>query len=161
MLWPGRGERRGERPGPHPRIPPTHKETAMFRPTTILLATLALAITLPIVGRAADADTSAQGKLRHVVLFEYKDGTTQEKIDEIAEAFAALPEKIPAIVDFEWGVNTSKEGHSRGLQHCFLVTFNDADGLAEYLPHPAHQAFVKLLRPHLEEVVVVDYVVRD
>ena len=50
-----------------------------------------------------------QGKLRHVVLFKFKEGTTQSDIRKVEEAFKALPEKIPQIKGFEWGTNNSPE----------------------------------------------------
>ncbi|MDZ7616102.1 MAG: Dabb family protein [Patescibacteria group bacterium] len=105
---------------------------------------------------ACKKDTSA-GKLRHVVVFKFKEGTAPEKEQEIANAFAALPKQIDSIIEFEWGLNNSPEGHDQGFTHVFLVTFADEAGRDKYLPHPAHQAFVKLLRPHLEKVFVVDY----
>ncbi len=101
-----------------------------------------------------------EGLYRHVVLFQFKDGTDDETIASIEQAFAALPAEIDTIIDFEWGTNVSPEGLDDGLTHCFLVTFADAAGLEAYLPHPAHKRFVDLLRPHLERAVVVDYVSR-
>ena len=44
-----------------------------------------------------------QRKLRHVVLFKFKEGTTQSDIRKVEQAFKALPEKIPQIEGFEWG----------------------------------------------------------
>ncbi len=98
-----------------------------------------------------------ESKLRHVVLFQFKDSATPDDIKKVEKAFAALPDKIDAIKDFEWGENNSPEGLNDGLTHCFLVTFDSEDGRAEYLPHPAHKAFVEVLKPHLEKATVVDY----
>lgn len=95
--------------------------------------------------------------LRHVVLFKFKDGTTAEQIRQIEEAFCALPDKVDAIHDLEWGTDVSVEGRSEGFTHCFLVTFLSEADRAAYLPHPEHKAFGKLLGPHLDKVLVVDY----
>lgn len=95
--------------------------------------------------------------LRHVVLFSFKENTSDQDVDKIVEAFSALPDKISQIKDYEWGLNNSPEGLNDGLTHCFLVTFASEEDRAIYLPHPEHQAFVKILRPHLEKAVVVDY----
>ena len=73
------------------------------------------------------------------------------------DAFAALPGKIDAIVDFECGTDVSVEGKADGFTHGFLVTFRDEAGRAAYLPHPAHQEFVKLVGPHVDKVLVFDY----
>ncbi len=95
--------------------------------------------------------------LRHVVLFKFKDGTSAEELDKIVKAFAALPGKIDTIVDFEWGTDVGVENLANGFTHCFFVTFRDAKGRDTYLPHPAHQEFVTIVKPSLEKVLVVDY----
>lgn len=95
--------------------------------------------------------------LRHVVLFKFKENTTEEEITEVQEAFSALPDKISTIKDYEWGTNNSPEGLNKGFTHCFFVTFESEEGRAEYLPHPEHKAFGEVLEPHLDDVLVVDY----
>ena len=95
--------------------------------------------------------------LRHVVLFKFKESATQGQIDAVVKGFGELPQKIDAIHDYEWGTNNSPEDHAMGYTHCFLVTFKSEAARDAYLPHPAHQAFVKVLLPILEEVHVVDY----
>lgn len=108
--------------------------------------------------QALGVATAADGRLlRHVVLFKFKDGTTAEQVQAIVDAFAALPGKIDAIVDFEYGTDVSIEGRAEGLTHGFLVTFRDEAGRAAYLPHPAHAEFGKLVGPHLDKVLVFDY----
>ncbi len=77
------------------------------------------------------------------------------------KAFAALKDnKDLKIVDYEWGKNVSPEGLNDGFTHCFFVTFADKKDLDAYLPHKAHQDFVSILKPHLEKVLVVDYVAK-
>jgi hypothetical protein len=95
--------------------------------------------------------------LRHAVFFQFKDSATEQQIKQVVDAFRALPKKIDAIIDFQWGTNNSPENINDGFTHAFLVTFRDEAGRAKYLPHPAHDAFVALLRPHLEKAFVVDY----
>lgn len=95
--------------------------------------------------------------LRHVVLFKFKDGTTQENIQEVLDAFSALPSKIPQIHSYEWGLNNSPEGLEKGFTHCFFLTFKSEADRAIYLPHPDHKAFGGVLSPYLADVLVVDY----
>lgn len=99
-------------------------------------------------------------QLRHVVLFKFKETATKENIKSVEEAFAALPSKIKEIKAFEWGTNNSPEGLDKGFTHCFTVTFDSEEGREIYLPHPDHQAFVEILKPHLDDVLVVDYWVK-
>lgn len=95
--------------------------------------------------------------LRHVVVFKFKKETTQEQLREIENAFAALPDKINVIHDFEWGTDVSVENLHQGFTHCFLVTFKSEADRATYLPHPEHRNFVDLIKPHLEKAFVVDF----
>ncbi|MDX1637080.1 MAG: Dabb family protein [Balneolaceae bacterium] len=95
--------------------------------------------------------------LRHVVLLKFKESATKQEIRKVQEAFSALPDKISAIKDYEWGTNNSPEGLNKGFTHCFLVTFESEEDRATYLPHPDHKAFVEVLEPHMEDVLVVDY----
>jgi len=95
--------------------------------------------------------------LRHVVLFKFKDGTGEEQVGQIERAFCALQDKVDAIYDFEWGTDVSVENLQQGFTHCFVVTFLSEADRAAYLPHPDHKAFGKLLGPHLDKVLVIDY----
>lgn len=106
---------------------------------------------------AQDEKSAEEKILRHVVMFGFKESSSDDEIQTVVDAFAALPNKIPVIADFEYGKNNSPEGLNDGLTHCFLVSFESEEDRATYLPHPAHKAFVKVLEPHLEKVVVVDY----
>jgi lysophospholipase L1-like esterase len=99
--------------------------------------------------------------LRHVVLFKFKDEVTKEQVKEVVDAFAALPKKIEQIKDYEAGTDVSVEGKADGFTHGFVVTFADAKGREIYLPHPAHQEFVKLVGPRIEKVLVFDYWTKD
>lgn len=111
---------------------------------------------------AGSAKKNSQiGKVRHVVLFKFKDGTTKEQQKTVEDGFRELPKKVHEVVDFEWGTNISPENLDQGFTHCFLVTFNDAKARDAYLPHPAHQAFVKVLKPYLDKVLVIDFVAQD
>ena len=106
----------------------------------------------------AEESQADQGKvLRHVVLFQFKDEVTKDQVREVEDAFRALPKQIDTILDFEWGTDVSVENRAQGFTHCFLVTFENEKGREIYLPHPAHEAFKKIVGPRLEKVLVVDY----
>lgn len=95
--------------------------------------------------------------LRHVVLFQFKVGTSPEKIKEIEDAFHELPNKISEIYSYEWGLNNSPENLNKNFTHCFFLTFKSEADRDIYLPHADHKAFGALLTPFLEDVLVVDY----
>ncbi|MBT29674.1 MAG: hypothetical protein CMO01_08420 [Thalassobius sp.] len=106
-------------------------------------------------------DEPMKKMLRHVVLFKFKEGTTDAEVKEIEEAFKGLKEKIDVIKDFEWGTDVSVENKSEGFTHCFFVTFADEAGREVYLPHPDHKAFGQVAGPHIEKVLVFDYWVKN
>lgn len=102
-------------------------------------------------------DGSKKKVLRHVVLFKFKGDVSKLQIQEVVDAFAALPKKIDTIIGFELGTDVSVENKSKGLTHGFVVTFKNEKGRDTYLPHPAHKEFVKLVGPRLDDVLVFDY----
>ena len=115
---------------------------------------------LLMIGSAAFVSaqtTSTKKMLRHVVLFKFKDSATPAQVKQVEDAFRALPSKIKEVKGFEWGTNNSPEGLAQGFTHVFFVTFDSEAGREVYLPHAEHKAFVKVLEPHLDKVLVVDY----
>lgn len=97
--------------------------------------------------------------IRHLVLLKFKATVTAPEIQAIEAEFAGLRSKISAVQSLEWGTNNSPEGLAKGFTHCFNLTFADDAGRAAYLPHPAHLAFVDVLKPALDDVLVLDYAV--
>jgi hypothetical protein len=104
---------------------------------------------------------NAPNKLRHVVLFKFKESASAKEVANVEAAFKALPSKINEIRDFEWGLNNSPEGLNQGFTHCYFLTFSSEADRAIYLPHPDHKAFGALLGPILDKVLVVDYWIKD
>lgn len=96
-------------------------------------------------------------KLRHLVLFKFKETVTASEITIVEKEFALLPSKIEQVKDYEWGINNSPENLNKGFTHGFLLTFDSENGRDQYLPHPAHMRFVKIIEPLIEDVLVIDY----
>ncbi len=107
--------------------------------------------------RAQNAKHVHEKLLRHVVLFKFKDATTAADVKKVEDAFRGLPSKVKEVKDFEWGTNNSPENLNQGFTHCFFVSFQSEKDREVYLPHPAHKAFVEVLKPHLDKVLVIDY----
>lgn len=101
----------------------------------------------------------AEQEVRHVVVFKYKSGATEQDIKKVTDAFAALKSKIPGIISFEHGVNDSPENKNQGFTHVYMVTFKNAKARDTYLPHPEHKKFGQLLGELniLEDLFVVDF----
>ena len=123
---------------------------------------LIVLITVCAFSSAAFSQSEAhQNKLlRHVVIFKFKDSSSDEAVKNVAATFAGLYGKVPQVRAFEWGVNNSPEHYNEGFTHCFILTFSSEKDLADYQLHPAHKAFQTVLKPHMEKVFVVDYWVK-
>jgi hypothetical protein len=103
---------------------------------------------------------SDKESVRHLVVFKYKQGTTEAQIQQVTKAFRDLKNTIPGILTFEYGVNNSPEGKNHGFTYVYLLTFVNAQARDAYLPHPEHKKFGALLTKLgvLEDVFVIDYV---
>ena len=115
---------------------------------------LSLLLALAMIATSALA---ADGPIRHVVHFKFKADAKPEQIKQVTDEFAALKSKISEVESLEWGTNVSPEGLDKGFTHCWIVSFKSAKDRDAYLIHPAHKAFVALLKPVLEEAFVVDF----
>jgi hypothetical protein len=116
----------------------------------------ASAFTLVPGERTLQAQT---GLVRHIVIFKYKAGTTDEQIKQVTDAFRGLAKTIPGITAFEDGVNNSPEKKNLGFTHVYQLTFKDEAARDTYLPHPEHKKFGQLLGKLgiVEDAFVVDY----
>jgi Stress responsive A/B Barrel Domain len=122
------------------------------------LSFLLMFFTMTTITQAQSSPPSSSGKLlRHVVLFKFKDSATAADIKKVEDAFRALPSKIKEVKAFEWGKNNSPEKLNQEFTHCFFVSFSSEHGREVYLPHPAHKAFVEILKPYIDKVLVIDY----
>lgn len=129
----------------------------MIKNTFLLVATI---FSLLAIANVAHAE---EEPVRHIVVFKYEDGATEDQITRVTEAFRGLQDKISGIVSFEHGVNNSPEDLNKGFTHVYVVTFDDEEARDEYLPHPAHKKFVELMEELdiLEDVFVIDYSIGD
>lgn len=106
---------------------------------------------------AQESGKMTKKQLQHVVLFKFKPEASPAKVQEIVDAFNALPSKISEIKGYQWGTNNSPEKHDKGLTHAFILTFNNEKDRDTYLVHPAHKDFGKIVGPWLADVTVVDF----
>nr|WP_293836564.1 Dabb family protein [uncultured Arsenicibacter sp.] len=122
-----------------------------------LLLLLSFAVFSLTAAMAQKSGKMEKKELQHVVLFKFKPDATPAKVQEIVDAFNALPGKISEIKKYQWGTNNSPEKHDKGLTHAFILTFNSAEDRDTYLVHPAHKDFGKIVGPWLADVTVVDF----
>jgi len=126
----------------------------MKTPLILILISFVSAILLSAVAAEKPAKSD---KLLHVVAFKFKATASKEKVQEVVDAFRELPKKITVIQSFDWGTNVSPEKHDKGFTHGFTLSFKSEKDRDDYLVHPDHKAFGKLVGPVLEDVFVIDY----
>lgn len=124
-----------------------------MKPLLILISFISsIALSAMAAEKPAKSD-----KLLHVVAFKFKASASKEEIQKVVDAFRALPKKITAIQSLDWGTNVSPEKHDKGFTHGFTLSFKTEKDRDDYLVHPEHKAFGKLVGPVLEDVFVIDY----
>ncbi|CAF0958159.1 unnamed protein product [Rotaria sordida] len=102
--------------------------------------------------------TSNKQLLRHVVLFKFNEATSSADITRLENEFRTLATvKVPQVKEYEWGTNVSKENLDHGYTHCFVLTFANEKDRDIYIDHEDHVAYVKIFKPHLADVTVVDF----
>jgi hypothetical protein len=119
--------------------------------TLIALASLAL-FTMSTI--------AANGPVFHVAHLKFKAAATPAQIASIEKEFAALQTRIEVVQSLDWGTDISAERLSKGFTHCCVLTFKNEKDRDAYLVHPEHKAFVEILKPLLEEPLVVDFIPR-
>lgn len=99
--------------------------------------------------------------VKHIVLIQFKETCDSIMVSELSQAFESLQSLIPGITSFETGQNVSPEGLNHGFTHAFVITFNNIASRDAYLPHPKHLEFVERLKPNVNDVLVLDYLLQS
>ncbi len=93
---------------------------------------------------------------RHVVLFRWKKGMTEDAKQAVRDGLADLPNAIAGVRRYEYGDDAGLvEGN---FDFAVVADFDDADGYVAYAQHSLHQALIReRIAPHLAERVAVQY----
>lgn len=83
---------------------------------------------------------------RHIVLVRVRPDATAEEVQRAFDDLAALKGKIPGLLSFHGGPNTSTEDSAKGYNYGFVMDFADAASRDGYVPHPLHQQAATRLR---------------
>ncbi|KAI3743745.1 hypothetical protein L1987_56810 [Smallanthus sonchifolius] len=97
------------------------------------------------------------GEVKHILLAKFKDGISQQQIDDLIKGYADLVNHIEPMKSCRWGKDVSIENLHQGFTHVFESTFETTEGIATYISHPVHVEFATVFLGHLDKVLVVDY----
>ena len=91
----------------------------------------------------------------HIALYHWKDGTTEDQIDDALAQIASLEHKVTGIVEISCAKNESK--YSEGYTHVILVRGRNAKALADYRSHPDHDVAAALIEAMEDKGIGVDF----
>ena len=91
---------------------------------------------------------------KHIAWFRFKDGVSDDRIEEHMRAVRSLAGLVPAVDAIECGASyTDRAG---GLTHAIIVSLPDRGSLPSYLDHPAHVPVAEALVADIAELRVMD-----
>jgi hypothetical protein len=96
-------------------------------------------------------------KVKHIVLWKFKDGTSEDQINKFFDDLLDLSETVPGIDDYVSGSNCSAEAMSQGLTHGFIMTFSDAAARDAYMVHPEHERFKATALTMVDNTIIFDF----
>jgi hypothetical protein len=94
--------------------------------------------------------------IRHVVLFTWQDGTTQEQKEAVSTALAALPPLMKGLQGYACGQDAGLvDGNA---DFAVVADFTDEQAYLAYREHPAHQEAIRTtIQPIARSRVAVQY----
>lgn len=106
----------------------------------------------PVVIKQAD-ESLPSSAVRHAFVGKFKPGAP---VEELRDKYGGLTESIEAMKGFEWAVLAPQA--SGGFEYVFVSTFEHERGRDEYLSHPDHDRFAQEALPHIEQLVIFDFI---
>ena len=93
--------------------------------------------------------------LTHIVVWKYKDETSEETRREHREKLSKLPDEIPHILKFDVGADMLhlERSYDTGL----VAVFPNREALDFYTEHETHQAVAKMGKEIAAHVASVDF----
>lgn len=90
----------------------------------------------------------------HIAWLRFKDGVSEQRIEQHLEACRLLPAKVPVMIDLQCGPNFTDR--AAGYTHGIVVTLPNQDAIAAYLEHPEHIKVVEPLGEDVADLLVMD-----
>jgi hypothetical protein len=106
-------------------------------------------------GASDFSDIEDTKTLKHMVLFRFKQGTSEEAIDHVMQKILNLPNTIPQVMSVQAGPNLA-ESLDGGFTHGYLVELADLTAKDEFMEHNENADVMRDLIPILENIVKFD-----
>ncbi|MGH9213328.1 MAG: Dabb family protein [Acidimicrobiales bacterium] len=79
--------------------------------------------------------------VRHIVLFRFREGTTEEQIARLSSGLSALPEAIGQIRAYRHGPDAGIT--DTAWDYAVIGDFDSAEDYLVYRNHPVHQELIR------------------
>jgi quinol monooxygenase YgiN len=76
--------------------------------------------------------------LRHVAMFKWREGVTDEQKAAARDALAALKQEVPSVVEYTVGFDIGRNPNNWDM--VLVADFDDVAGLEAYFAHPVMNA---------------------
>jgi hypothetical protein len=96
-------------------------------------------------------------KVKHIVLAKFKEGTSEDQIEQMFKEILDISEGIPGIEDYVSGPNCSPEGLNQGYNYGYVMTFGDLETRDQYLKHADREKIKLIIEPHLDSNIIFDF----
>ncbi len=93
--------------------------------------------------------------IKHVVSWEFTEENKTDNLKRMKELLDELPSLIPAIEDYEVGLNIKVS--ELAMDMVLISSFADETALQTYANHPEHKRVVEALHGVTTKAVIVDY----
>jgi hypothetical protein len=98
--------------------------------------------------------------VRHVVMFRFVDGTTDQQVQELSDGLDRMPVVVGTMLDYRHGRDV---GINEGTYDYVVVgDFATVDDYLTYRDHPDHRALIRdLVRPIVGERASIQFELPD
>ena len=94
--------------------------------------------------------------IKHILLFKFKKGVSQEEKDIGINMLKSLKDKIPEIKEWEIGVQRTKEESEKFYDFAQVSSFENMEAIESYGENPIHEEVKQYLKARTTWVKV-DY----
>jgi quinol monooxygenase YgiN len=93
---------------------------------------------LPVRKSKARESKGEDGMLRHVAMFKWKEGVTDDQKTAARDALAALKQQVPSVVEYTVGFDIERNPNNWDM--VLVADFEDVAGLESYFADPIMNA---------------------
>lgn len=124
----------------------------------ILLVMLIGSLTIPANGQ--NKSEFGPEKAVHIVLFKFKQEATPQQIQHLGNEILRQKNTVPGLLEISFGEDFTNR--AKGFTHAEVAVFKDKKSLEDFNQSDAHLELIsKHIKPILEDILVVDYLVKN